>query len=335
MTITRPSVQPADIERMADKVLLSYGPTSAAKYSAFWVLLILAGVIATAGVAADSTATVIGAMIVAPLMTPILGTAFALVLSEHKRMLHSALVVVAGAAVVVVIGFLFGLLDPLDADLVDNSQVAARVNPALIDLVAALATGTVGAFALARADISDTLPGVAIAISLVPPLAVVGLTLEAGQYENATGALLLFLTNVTAIMFTATLVLMLFQVRDVAHSAGYPVGRLTGITLAVVVALVVLVAIPLAYSSAQISRNNWIRFQAAGIVSGWTEQTKWRVVRYEVNNSVISVVALGPPPQIDPQQLRDDLDEAGFADVDLELSLVVGGERTYPGVDSS
>jgi uncharacterized membrane protein len=61
-----------------------------------------------------------------------------------------------------------------------NSQVAARGHPRIVDLVAALATGAVGSIALARSDISDTLPGVAIAISLVPPLAVVGLTLESG-----------------------------------------------------------------------------------------------------------------------------------------------------------
>ena len=61
-----------------------------------------------------------------------------------------------------------------------NSQVAGRVNPRLVDLLAALATGAVGSIALARDDISDTLPGVAIAVSLVPPLAVVGLTLESG-----------------------------------------------------------------------------------------------------------------------------------------------------------
>ena len=63
-----------------------------------------------------------------------------------------------------------------------------RVSPRLIDLLAALATGAVGAFAMVRADVSDTLPGVAIAISLVPPLAVVGLSLESGAPEQALGA---------------------------------------------------------------------------------------------------------------------------------------------------
>src|SRR4051812_38980243 len=185
--------------------------------SAFWVLLLLAAIIAGSGVVADSTATVIGAMIVAPLMTPILGTALALVLSDSRRVVTSALLVVAGAAVVVAFGYLLGLLIPGPIVAETNSQVAGRTSPKLIDLVSALATGAVGAFALVRSDVSDTLPGVAIAISLVTPLAVVGLTLESGAPHQSLGALMLFGTNVAAIIATGTGVLQLFRIREVAR----------------------------------------------------------------------------------------------------------------------
>jgi uncharacterized membrane protein len=67
-----------DVERMTSRLFITAGADRGRKWSAFWVLLVLAAVIATSGVVADSTATVIGAMIVAPLMTPILGTALAL-----------------------------------------------------------------------------------------------------------------------------------------------------------------------------------------------------------------------------------------------------------------
>ena len=140
------------------------------------MLLGLAAIITTAGVFSDSTATVIGAMIVAPLMTPILGTALALVLARRRSMLRSLVYVVRGALLVIAVGFRFGAIDPVGLVSQTNTQVAGRVNPRLIDLIAALATGSVGAFALVRSDVSDTLPGVAIAISLVPPLAMVGLT---------------------------------------------------------------------------------------------------------------------------------------------------------------
>ena len=94
-----------------------------------------------------------------------------------------------GAALVVAVGWLFGALVPVAVVAARNDQVAGRVHPQLFDLIAALATGVVGSFALMRSDISDTLPGVAIAISLVPPLAVVGITLESGAGREALGAL--------------------------------------------------------------------------------------------------------------------------------------------------
>ena len=132
----------------------------------------LAAIIASAGVVvADSTATVIGAMIVAPLMTPIQGTMLSVVLADRRNLVRSVSLVVAGAAAAIVVGWLVGLLVVNDVVAETNSQVAGRVHPALIDLLAALATGAVGSIALVRRDISDTLPGVAIAISLVPSTA--------------------------------------------------------------------------------------------------------------------------------------------------------------------
>src|SRR5208282_1634145 len=122
------------------------------------------------------------------------------------------LLVITGAAAVVAVGWLLGLFVPYPVVAATNAQVAARVTLQIADLVAALATGAVGSVALVRSDISDTLPGVAIAISLVPPLAVVGLTLEAGHPLMAGGALLLFLTNVTAILVTGIIVMSLYRV---------------------------------------------------------------------------------------------------------------------------
>ena len=94
----------------------------------------------------------------------------------------------------------------------------------LIDLLAALGTGVVGSIALVRKDISDTLPGVAIAISLVPPLTVVGLTLESGSIAQSLGAVLLFLTNVVAIIGTGIVVMSVYGVNKLtaAGRCGHP-----------------------------------------------------------------------------------------------------------------
>jgi uncharacterized hydrophobic protein (TIGR00271 family) len=329
-------VEAADIERMANATLLSYGSDASEKTSKFWILLILAGIIATAGIATDSTATLIGAMIVAPLMTPIIGTAFALVLAKHDYLLHSALKVTGGALVVIGTAFLFGVLEPISLSVEGNSQVAARVHPRLIDLLAALATGMVGSFALVRKDISDTLPGVAVAIALVPPLAVAGLTLHDGKFEEALGALLLFMTNVTAIIFTATLTLILYKVRETARSAGYPIGDLKGRSLSMVVAIMILVAIPLTFGTQKVFRQSLIKFTAAPLAQQWAEANGWKIVRLDarisrLRSSELNVVAFGPPPQIAPEALRSALDEIGYSDVDLTVELIVGGSETLPG----
>jgi hypothetical protein len=166
-------------------------------------------------------------------------------------------------------------------------------------------------------------------------LAVCGLTLEAGQTDEAFGAFLLFLTNVTAIIFTATIVLMLYCVRDVAKEAGFAVGQLHGSTLAVVALLVVLVSIPLTYSTGLVILDTRIHYSAAPVVDEWAESEQWSIQDYSVTSGVMTVVAIGPPPSLDPQTLRTSLDEAGFSDVDVDLDLVVGGSTTLPGSDQS
>ena len=240
-----PSATDDDVVRMRNQLFFE-GPDIGRRLSRFWLLLVLAAIIAAAGVVADSTATVIGAMIVAPLMVPILGMVVAAVLADRTNLLRCTGLVIAGIAAVVVIGYLIGLLVPGPVVAATNSQVASRVSPTLIDLLAALATGAVGSVALARDDISDTLPGVAIAISLVPPLAVVGLTLESGAPDQALGAFLLFASNVSAILATGLLVMAIYRVHHLTTRSEGSSPTLHRVPVAVaIVASLVAIAIPL------------------------------------------------------------------------------------------
>jgi uncharacterized hydrophobic protein (TIGR00271 family) len=319
-----------DIERMIGKLYITSGPDRARKTSSFWVLLVLSAVIASAGVIADSTATVIGAMIVAPLMIPILGTALALVLTNRRHLVINVGLILAGALVVIAVGYLLAVFQPGPITAANNSQVAARVSPKLIDLTAALATGLVGAFALVRSDISDTLPGVAIAISLVPPLAVVGITLESGVPDQALGALLLFSTNVAAIIATGTLLLLAVKVSAVARQAGMAVGTLSGRTLVVVVGFVIAVAVPLGIGSLNVYRQQQILSKAQPVAESWAEQEGWRIVSVEFRQGILRIVSIGSLPEADPEKLRADLDAAGLGDVHAEVGLVLGGTKDLP-----
>ncbi|MGB3258597.1 MAG: DUF389 domain-containing protein [Ornithinimicrobium sp.] len=324
-------VLPADVDRISGKVFMTAGDKSR-NLSAFWVLLTLSAVIATAGVVADSTATVIGAMIVAPLMTPILGTAMSIVLARRSALLRSTSLVLGGALVVIAVSYLIGLLMPIDVTSATNSQVSGRVSPRLIDLLAAVATGLVGAFALIRSEISDTLPGVAIAISLVPPLAVVGLTAEAGEYGEAFGALVLFSTNVAAIIATSILLLLLAGIRDIAQQSGVEVGTLRGRTLVGVGTMLAVVSVPLALGSLNVLFQHLIQGQAHSVAVDWGQQQGWVVTDVRVvgtgTDYSLEIDAIGQPPEADREELRRQLDDAGFVDTSVEVTLVFGGEAT-------
>lgn len=200
-----PATQRRELTELLDQLDVGFGE-SRDKKSAFWTMLTLSAVIAVVGVLADSTATVIGAMIIAPLSVPIMGMAVGIVLADGRLLARSAGHVFGGLLLVVLIGIGFAFLLPSSTNVLSNGQVLGRTSPGLLDLIAALATGFAGAVGMARRDVSAVLPGVAIAISLVPPLGVVGVCLGLGEFFLALGALLLFLSNLVALVLAGTLV---------------------------------------------------------------------------------------------------------------------------------
>ena len=241
-----PAQQRRTLDELTDDLVLSHGDAQS-KTSAFWVMLSLSAVIATAGVLGDSTATVIGAMIIAPLATPIMGIALGIARRSTPTVRSSARFVLLGALLVVAVGAVFAQLLPSSYDLLGNSQIASRTSPGLLDMVAAVATGFAGAVALARRDVAAVLPGVAIAISLVPPLAVVGVCLGSAAYALALGALLLFLSNLVALVLAGSLVFVaVCAVQGETHE-GRGLSRRARLSLMLVT---VLVAIPLLANTA-------------------------------------------------------------------------------------
>jgi uncharacterized hydrophobic protein (TIGR00271 family) len=314
-----PRVTGADLLRMRDQLFYE-GPERSHRLTKFWSLLLLSAVIASAGVIGDSTATVIGAMIVAPLMTPILGIVLAIVLTDAKNLRRSIALVVAGGASVVAVAWIMGHFLEYGVTAATNSQVAQRVSPRLIDLVAALATGAVGAVALAREDISDTLPGVAIAISLVPPLAVVGLTLEAGVPDQAAGALVLFATNVCAILGSGIVVMRIYGVARSEDDLVRPTFR-RGSATAIVIALVALVALPLGANSVRLDQTTARDQQIRSVAETWADQGGWAVVAVTSRRGTVWIQATGPAPAPSTARLRDQLRAAGFGRVPVKLDL--------------
>ena len=317
-----------DIKRMRDQLFFE-GPERNRRLSRYWLLLPLSAVIASAGVVSDSTATVIGAMIVAPLMTPILGIVLAVVLADRANLRRCVGLVAAGAAAVVGIGWLLALFVPYPVVAATNSQVAARVTPRIVDLVAALATGAVGSVALARSDISDTLPGVAIAISLVPPLAVVGLTLESGAPSQSLGAFLLFGTNVAAILASGIVVMAFHRVHWIFGQGAATASRYGG-SVALIAALLLVVIVPLWINSDRIDKTTVRESQVQAVAELWANDAGWSVAAVTATGDQVLVEASGPNPAPALSLLRHDLDAAGLNRLDVRVNLVPASYQPVP-----
>jgi uncharacterized hydrophobic protein (TIGR00271 family) len=175
----------------------------------FFLLVILSCTIATMGLLTDSVAIIIGAMLVAPLMSPILGLGLASITGDHHLLRDSVAGIIQGAIVAVIVSFLWTWLNRnLPFILLQEVpvEVLTRTHPSPIDLTVAVAGGIAAAYALAQPHLSAALPGVAIATALMPPLCTVGVGLALDRMDIAGGAGLLFVTNTVAIAFAATLV---------------------------------------------------------------------------------------------------------------------------------
>jgi uncharacterized hydrophobic protein (TIGR00271 family) len=150
----------------------------------------------------NSVAVVIGAMLVAPFMTPLIGGGLAIVQGNWPLWLRSSRAVMLGFFSALAIGLAVGgIARVLGFGL--TSELAARGEPTLLDLGVAFASGIAASYCLARPHLSGALAGVAIAAALVPPIATVGICLALGEAVTARGAALLFGTNVVAIVLGA------------------------------------------------------------------------------------------------------------------------------------
>lgn len=183
----------------------------------YLLLIVLSTTLAALGLMQDSTAVVVGAMLVAPLMTPLIGAGLGLVQGNLLLVKTSARSIAMGFVLALATGYLLGILNP---GLVMTPEINARGGPNLLDLLVAAASGIAAAYALCRPQLSAALPGVAIAAALIPPVASIGLALSLGELAVARGATLLFAVNVVVIILISALVLSLMGVRAGADARG-------------------------------------------------------------------------------------------------------------------
>jgi len=213
----------------------------------FFGMVILSCTVATYGLLLNSTAIVIGAMLIAPLMSPILGGALAVATNSNSLLKISAKAEALGAVISVILATLLTLVLP-QAEL--TSEVMSRTNPTILDLVVALASGAAGTYAICVKPQGATLPGAAIATALMPPLCVMGIGLAKQSFPVVSGAFLLFLANMIAINVAA---IAMFEVagfsKDVCRDGvcEFDSEKKTKYRILYPVILLVVISIPLVF----------------------------------------------------------------------------------------
>jgi uncharacterized hydrophobic protein (TIGR00271 family) len=171
----------------------------------FIIMNVLATIIASYGLLADSTAVVIGAMVIATLLGPIMGIALGLLESSSRLLRRALLAEVIGMVCVLLVSLFIGRLYQ---DIPAGNELLSRTSPSTFDLIIALAGGAAGAYAMVSPRLSVGLVGVAVATALVPPLSTSGIFLARGALPQAGGAFLLFITNLVAIQFSASMIFL-------------------------------------------------------------------------------------------------------------------------------
>jgi uncharacterized hydrophobic protein (TIGR00271 family) len=311
--------RPEDVPRFVDKLFYE-GQRRRPYLERFFVLLLLASTIATAGLLGDSAATIIGAMIIAPLMTPIMATGAALVMGQTQRAAQSLSLVGLGIASVVGLSWLLASIYSGVISFEENSQIIARISPTIIDLIAALASGAAGAFCLSRDDIADSLPGVAISISLVPPLCVVGIALSAGEWAAALGALLLFTTNFLSILLAGGGVLALLGLTRAAMIQVR--GKARRNAFALIVGATLLVASPLSATGQRITRDTLTEIRSRQVAVQWTADSGYRVRSVQTADDVVDIVVIGFGDLPEFSELVTAVQESNGRPVVVQLEVV-------------
>ena len=265
----------------------------------FSILLILATAIATFGLISNSTATIIGAMIIAPLMCPIISFAYALVILNVRLLSYSFARLVYGIILTIAIAF---VTTAIIGFRIPGSEILGRTEPTLLDLGVAVAAGIAGGFAKVRSSVSDAIPGVAIAVALVPPLCVVGIGLAVADVNLSTGAFILFLTNLVSIILTVALVFIL-------ESYGSWKKAIWGLLF--LIASLFLITLPLNFNFREMIAKNHIR-HALSLYIHESDQHLLESIEVELQGKelFVTVEVIAPTGEVDRIRARQNLKKA-------------------------
>ena len=288
----------------------------------FFIMMGLSTAIATFGLLQNSSAVIIGAMLVAPLFTPILALSLAIVQGDMPFFRLAVESSIKGVALSIGLALVLTSLSPLTQL---TNEILVRSQPNMFDLLIALASGMAGAYAIAREDVATSLPGVAIAAALVPPLSVIGIGLAQGNLVIAGGSTLLFLTNLVAIVLSGVITLTLLGF--LPRKRGQQDVRLRWAFLIALLSLA-LILIPLISISTQTLHELATEQEVVQLLEEQAESHKLLINSYNINFArttlevSIQILAAEKPPADFADTLREEIETISGEPVSLDLTIL-------------
>lgn len=293
-----------------------------AEFSARYIfMLLMAAGIAMLGLLQNSPAVIIGAMLLSPLMGPIMGGGFSLAIGDFNWLRDSARTLLIGTVLSILFCALLVVLSPLKSV---TPEIVARTRPNLFDLLIALFSALAGAYAMIRGR-ENSIVGVAIATALMPPLAVVGFGLATWNGTVFWGALMLFLTNLLTIALSSAIMARLYGFRTRLSQ------KQTQIQTLIIVFVFVLLAIPLGYSLRQIVFES--RAEAAisdGINQRFGAGSRVYSIDIDWNSDPITIDAT-----VGTTELQPDAEAVLYKEIQSKIGRPVVFNLTQMQVDTS
>lgn len=248
--------------------------------------------IAILGLLLSSPAVVIGAMLLSPLMGPIMALGFALAIGDWAWVKQSARTLAVGSVLAVLLCAVLVFLSPIQTI---TSEIAARTRPNLFDLFVALFSALAGAYAMIRGK-EGAIVGVAIATALMPPLAVVGFGLATWNWTVFSGALLLFVTNFITIALTAFAMAKLYGFRNSLSA------RNTMFQNVALLSVFLALAVPLGFSLQQIAwETNAQRIVRSAIREQFARPAQLDALEIDFASDPLDISAIMFTPVIRPE----------------------------------
>lgn len=277
--------------------------------SSYLVLMVLSTVLATFGLFGNSAPVVIGAMILAPLMSPIISLSMATLRQDRNLAIESGKTIIAGLALSFIFAVVLTLVTPLNFP---NAEILSRTRPNLLDLGIAVVSGIAGAYAHAREEIAKTLAGVAIAVALVPPLAVAGIGVGWLDWSIFSGSALLLFTNLAGMILAASLTFMLL---------GFSPLRLATRGVIISLVTVLMLTVPLGLAFKKMMNEHQLIQQLDGWSSGQTTVKEVRVQRLDPLVISLKVVSNEPLSREELEQLTKSMEARLQQPAVFEISI--------------